>query len=236
MQVMDHQVVHYHHHFRLHHIQLMIYYKCLFLIDLIIFVVYFVLRQLMYVMYNVLHKLVVQWFDFVINNKKCSVNYLLIISRFIFLIAFLQNVFSSLSLAVANTDLTRYFLVCEPKLRALLYTIRLWIKQKDLLGKGHRFNTYTLFWMIVCTLQLENKQVPSVESLAELASKSKKIIFYLISYVYLAHKRQHGPWNCSVPDINQIEKNLSDISIGNIPVKNHLKIKLHFCLCRTNAS
>jgi DNA polymerase sigma len=75
------------------------------------------------------------------------------------------------SLAVANTDLIRYFLVFEPKLRSLLYTIRLWIKQKDLLGKGHRFNTYTLFWMIVCTLQLENQQLPSVQSLAERASK-----------------------------------------------------------------
>jgi DNA polymerase sigma len=76
------------------------------------------------------------------------------------------------SLAVANTDLTRYFLALEPKLRSLLYTIRLWIKQKDLLGKGHRFNTYTLFWMIVCMLQLDNQQLPSVQSLADRASKS----------------------------------------------------------------
>ncbi len=75
------------------------------------------------------------------------------------------------SLAIANTNLIRYFLVFEPKLRSLLYTIRLWIKQKDLLGKGHRFNTYTLFWMIICTLQLENKQLPSVQSLADSASK-----------------------------------------------------------------
>jgi DNA polymerase sigma len=88
------------------------------------------------------------------------------------------------SLAVANTDLIRYFLAFEPKLRSLLHTIRLWIKQKDLLGKGHRFNTYTLFWMIVCTLQLHDKQLPSVQSLAEHASKSNS--FYSIEvYVFL---------------------------------------------------
>lgn len=75
------------------------------------------------------------------------------------------------SLAVANTDLIRYFLTMEPKLRPLLQTIRLWAKQKDLLGRGHRFNTYTLFWMIVCALQMHNQHLPSVRSLAERASK-----------------------------------------------------------------
>ncbi|CAF4954227.1 unnamed protein product, partial [Rotaria socialis] len=69
--------------------------------------------------------------------------------------------------AVANTDLVRYFLAFEPKLRSLLYTIRLWLKQKDLLGKGHRFNTYTVFWMIVCALQLDNQQLPNVQNLVE---------------------------------------------------------------------
>ncbi|CAF0939318.1 unnamed protein product [Rotaria sordida] len=115
-----------------------------------------------------------------------------------------QKFFCELSinnhLAVANTDLIRYFLVFEPKLRSLLYTIRLWLKQKDLLGKGHRFNTYTLFWMIVCTLQLDNKQLPNVQTLTERA----------------IHKRQYGPWNCSVPDINQIEKNISNVSIEHM--------------------
>ncbi|UJR23045.1 hypothetical protein I4U23_026071 [Adineta vaga] len=115
-----------------------------------------------------------------------------------------QKMFCELSinnhLATANTDLVRYFLIYEPKLRSLLYTIRLWLKQKDLLGKGHRFNTYTLFWMIVCSLQLDNQQLPSVKSLSERAN----------------HKRQHGPWNCSIPDINQIEKNISTGSLEQI--------------------
>ncbi|CAF1396654.1 unnamed protein product [Adineta steineri] len=115
-----------------------------------------------------------------------------------------QKIFCELSinnhLAVANTELVRYFLLFEPKLRSLLCTIRLWIKQKDLLGRGHRFNTYTLFWMIVCTLQLDNKQLPSVQSLAERAN----------------HKRQYGPWNCSIPDLNQIERNISDVSIEQL--------------------
>ena len=75
------------------------------------------------------------------------------------------------SLAVANTDLVRYFLGMEPKLRALLHTIRLWAKQKDLLGRGHRFNTYTLFWMIVCALQMHHQHLPSVQSLTQRASK-----------------------------------------------------------------
>ena len=115
----------------------------------------------------------------------------------------LINILFLFSLAVANTDLVRYFLVYQPKLRAVLHTIRLWIKQKDLLGRGHRFNTYTLFWMIVCTLQLQDKQLPSVQSLAQSANK----------------KRQHGPWDCSVPDIHQIEKHLSNTSIGNTLVE-----------------
>lgn len=71
---------------------------------------------------------------------------------------------------MANTELLRYFLAIEPKLRPLLHTIRLWTKQKDLLGKGHKFNTYTLFWMIVCVLQLDNKQLPDVQSINERAS------------------------------------------------------------------
>ena len=45
MSVMNHQVVQYHLHFHHHLNQLMIFYKCLFLIDLIIFVVYFGLMQ-----------------------------------------------------------------------------------------------------------------------------------------------------------------------------------------------
>jgi hypothetical protein len=69
--------------------------------------------------------------------------------------------------------------------------------------------------MIVCTLQLENKHLPSVQSLAERASKSKNFKFNLISCIYLVDKQQHGPWNCSIPNINQIEKNISNISIGN---------------------
>ena len=129
-------------------------------------------------------------------------NYQSIISRFIS-IELINILFILFSLAVANTDLIRYFLVYQPKLRAMLHAIRLWIKQKDLLGRGHRFNTYTLFWMIVCTLQLQDKQLPSVQSLAQSASK----------------KRQHGPWNCSVPDIHQIEQHLSNTSIGNIPLE-----------------
>ena len=91
------------------------------------------------------------------------------------------------SLAVANTELIRFYLIFEPKLRSLLYAIRLWIKQKDLLGKGHRFNTYTLFWMIVCTLQLNNKLLPSVQELVERASKldisfywSSSVLFHLL--------------------------------------------------------
>ncbi|CAF2465536.1 unnamed protein product [Rotaria sp. Silwood2] len=115
-----------------------------------------------------------------------------------------QKFFCELSinnhLAVANTDLIRYFLAFEPKLRPLLYTIRLWLKQKDLLGKGHRFNTYTIFWMIVCTLQLDNQQLPNVQTLTECAT----------------HKRQYGPWNCSVPDISQIERNILNVSIENM--------------------
>ena len=82
-----------------------------------------------------------------------------------------SKLYFSSSLAVANTDLIRYFLVMEPKLRPLLQTVRLWAKQKDLLGRGHRFNTYTLFWMIVCALQMQNQHLPSVRSLAERASK-----------------------------------------------------------------
>jgi DNA polymerase sigma len=82
------------------------------------------------------------------------------------------------SLAVANTDLIRYFLAFEPKLRSLLHTIRLWIKQKDLLGKGHRFNTYTLFWMIVCTLQLHDKQLPRV---SRIVSIQLKFMFFFSS-------------------------------------------------------
>jgi DNA polymerase sigma len=71
------------------------------------------------------------------------------------------------SLAVANTELIRYCLVCEPKLSPLLYTIRLWMKQKDLLGRGHRFNTYTLFWMIIFSMQSNaNNQLPSIQSLS----------------------------------------------------------------------
>ncbi|CAM4749946.1 unnamed protein product [Rotaria magnacalcarata] len=112
-----------------------------------------------------------------------------------------QKFFCELSvnnhLAVANTDLIRYFLAFEPKLRSLLYTIRLWLKQKDLLGKGHRFNTYTVFWMIVCTLQLDNQQLPNVQNLAERATR----------------KRQYGPWNCSVPEIKEIKRNISNISL-----------------------
>ncbi|CAF0947367.1 unnamed protein product [Rotaria sp. Silwood1] len=115
-----------------------------------------------------------------------------------------QKIFCELSinnhLAVANTELIRYFLVFEPKLRSLLYTIRLWLKQKDLLGKGYRFNTYTIFWMIVCTLQLDNKQLPNVQTLTDCAT----------------HKRHYGPWNCSVPDINKIERNISNISIEHM--------------------
>ncbi|CAF1170292.1 unnamed protein product [Adineta ricciae] len=115
-----------------------------------------------------------------------------------------QKIFCELSinnhLAVANTDLVRYYLIYEPKLRSLLYTIRLWLKQKDLVGKGHRFNTYTLFWMVVCSLQLDNQQLPSVLSLAERAH----------------HKRQHGPWNCSIPDISQMEKKIPTGSIEQI--------------------
>ena len=133
-------------------------------------------------------------------------------NQYVFSIIFKRNFTFIFSLAVANTDLIRYFLVLEPKLRSLLYTIRIWIKQKDLLGKGHRFNTYTLFWMIVCTLQLDNNQLPSVQSLADRASKLYNCLDSIL-YVYLAHKRQHGPWNCSIPDINQIEKKMSDLSI-----------------------
>ena len=73
----------------------------------------------------------------------------------------------SFSLAVANTELIQYFLSFQPKLRPLLYTIRLWMKQKDLLGRGHRFNTYTLFWMIVVSMQLHHTRLPSVHSLAD---------------------------------------------------------------------
>ncbi|CAF5217940.1 unnamed protein product, partial [Rotaria magnacalcarata] len=65
-------------------------------------------------------------------------------------------------------------------------------------GKGHRFNTYTVFWMIVCTLQLDNQQLPNVQNLAERATR----------------KRQYGPWNCSVPEIKEIKRNISNISLG----------------------
>lgn len=87
-----------------------------------------------------------------------------------------MNFLCFFSLAVANTELIRYFLVLEPKLRSLLYTIRVWLKQKDLLGKGHRFNTYTLFWMIVFALQTDNKQLPDVQTLADRASNSKDFL------------------------------------------------------------
>ena len=80
--------------------------------------------------------------------------------------------FFGCSLAVANTELIRYFLIMEPKLSPLLYTVRSWLKQKDLLGRGHRFNTYTLFWMIVGSMQVNNHQLPSVQSLAESAGKT----------------------------------------------------------------
>ncbi len=169
---MNHPIIRYHHQLCLHLVPLMIYYKCLLLIDLITFVVYFVHPLLMFVMFNASLKLVVQWFDFVINNKKFFVNYQSIISRLIS-INLDWHSFVRFSLAVANTDLIRYFLVYEPKLRSLLHTIRLWIKQKDLLGKGHRFNTYTIFWMIVCMLQVHDKHLPSVQSLVQLASKSQ---------------------------------------------------------------
>jgi len=112
-----------------------------------------------------------------------------------------QKIFCELSinnhLAVANTKLIQYFLTLEPKLRSLLYTIRLWLKQKDLLGRGHRFNTYTLFWMIVTHLQIHNQQLPSVRTLADLAHE----------------KKQHGPWNCSVPNLEQIQSKLTNLSV-----------------------
>ena len=117
---------------------------------------------------------------------------------------------------MANTALVRYFLAFEPKLRALLHTVRLWMKQKDLLGRGHRFNTYTLFWMIVCALQLEDNQLPSVQSLAARASKSDRIDSILHRVFCSAQQRQYGPWNCSIPDIKQMEKQLSNVSIGSI--------------------
>ena len=76
------------------------------------------------------------------------------------------------SLAVANTELIQYLMACEPKLRPLLFAIRLWIKQKDLLGRGHRFNTYTLFWMIVVSMQINQQQLPSIQSLSQRAGNS----------------------------------------------------------------
>lgn len=72
---------------------------------------------------------------------------------------------------MANTELVQYFLLFEPKLRPLLYTIRLWMKQKDLLGRGHRFNTYTLFWLLVVAMQLHHTRLPSVQSLTDRARK-----------------------------------------------------------------
>ncbi len=40
-------------------------------------------------------------------------------------------------------------------------------------------------------------------------------IYSVLFHVFcLAHKRQYGPWNCSIPDMNQIERNISNVSIG----------------------
>ena len=118
---------------------------------------------------------------------------------------------------MANTKLVQYFLLIEPKLRPLLYTIRLWMKQKDLLGRGHRFNTYTLFWMVVIAMQLHHTRLPSVQSLADRASKCNISSLTSIDSIhdyYSAHQRKYGPWNCSVPNFDDLVQVKSDISIG----------------------
>ncbi|CAF1019761.1 unnamed protein product [Didymodactylos carnosus] len=110
-----------------------------------------------------------------------------------------QKLFCELSinnhLAICNTELIRLYLELEPNLRLLLYTVRLWTKQKDLFGKGTRFNTYTLFWMLVFVLQQEQR-LPSVSMLVQLS----------------ANQRTHGPWNCSVPDVNQVKSVFQSVS------------------------
>ena len=74
------------------------------------------------------------------------------------------------SLAYANTKLIQFYMQLEPNLRRIIFTIRYWMKQKNLLASS-KLNSYTVTWLIIFYLQKKHiGYLPTVEFLANMTS------------------------------------------------------------------
>jgi speckle targeted PIP5K1A-regulated poly(A) polymerase len=76
-------------------------------------------------------------------------------------------------LALRNTELIRYYVTCDKRIRHLVYVVRCWAKMAGVSGsKGSKLTNYALTLLVIFYLQnLKPSGLPSVDELSRLAGK-----------------------------------------------------------------
>lgn len=108
-------------------------------------------------------------------------------------------------LAVANSKLFEVYMALEPNLQKLIFTIRYWMKHKNL-SSPSRFNSYTITWLIIFYMQQKKiGYLPIVQDLIKMAD----------------HKNEIHGWNCG------FETNLEKILSNKPSDPNHSSININ---------